>query len=50
ESSYDHSDAEGFITLYGLATGVTAMVQNRLKDDSGQAVDMKAIAGSYHDK
>ncbi|MCK5735866.1 MAG: argininosuccinate synthase [Spirochaetaceae bacterium] len=50
ESSYDHSDAEGFITLYGLATGVTAMVQNSLKDDSGQAVEMKAIAGSYHDK
>lgn len=50
ETSYDHADAEGFINLYGLATGVTAMVQNRLKDNSGQAVDMKAIAGSYHDK
>ncbi len=50
DTSYDHADAEGFITLYGLATGVTAMVQNRLEDKSGQAVDMKAIAGSYHDK
>ena len=50
ESSYDHSDAEGFINLYGLSTGVTAMVQKGLEDGSGQAVEMKAIAGSYHDK
>jgi len=50
ETSYDHHDAEGFINLYGLATGVTAMVQNKLKDDSGQAIKMKSMAASFHDK
>ena len=50
ETSYDHADAEGFINLYGLATGVTAMVQNRLEDGSGQAVEMKQVAAQYHDK
>jgi argininosuccinate synthase len=50
ESSYDHADAEGFINLYGLATGVTAMVQNKLKDNSGQAVEMKQVASQYHEK
>ena len=50
ESSYDHHDAEGFINLYGLSTGVTAMVQNKLQDDSGQAVEIKATAASFHDK
>jgi argininosuccinate synthase len=50
ESSYDHADAEGFINLYGLSTGVTAMVQNKLQDNSGQAVEMKQVASQYHDK
>lgn len=50
ETDYDHADAEGFINLYGLSTGVTAMVQNRLEDGSGQAVDMKTVAATYHDK
>ncbi len=50
ESSYDHHDAEGFINLYGLSTGVTAMVQKKLQDDSGQAVEIKATAASFHDK
>ena len=50
ESSYKHSDAEGFINLYGLSTGVTAMVQNKLKDSSGQALKIKGTAASYHDK
>lgn len=50
ESSYKHSDAEGFINLYGLSTGVTAMVQNKLKDNSGQALEIKGTAASYHDK
>ena len=50
ETSYDHADAEGFINLYGLATGVTAMVQNKLKDSTGQAVEMKQVAAQYHDK
>ncbi len=50
ESSYDHHDAEGFINLYGLSTGVTAMVHKKLPDDAGQAVEMKNIAATYHDK
>jgi argininosuccinate synthase len=50
ESSYDHHDAEGFINLYGLSTGVTAMVQKKLPDDAGQAVEIKNIAATYHDR
>jgi len=50
ESSYDHKDANGFINLYGLSTGVTAMVQKKLPDEDGQAVEMKATAATYHDK
>ncbi|MDC7240270.1 MAG: argininosuccinate synthase [Spirochaetales bacterium] len=50
ESSYDHHDAEGFINLYGLSTGVTAMVQKKLQDDSGQAVQIKGTAATFHDK
>ena len=50
ETSYDHADAEGFINLYGLSTGVTAMVQNKLEDSTGQAVEMKQVAAQYHDK
>lgn len=50
ESSYDHHDAEGFINLYGLSTGVTAMVHKKLPDNAGQAVEMKSIAATYHDK
>ncbi|MDT8297076.1 MAG: argininosuccinate synthase [Spirochaetaceae bacterium] len=50
ETSYDHADAEGFIKLYGLATGVTAMVQKGLEDGSGQAVTMKRVAAQFHDK
>ncbi len=50
DTSYDHADAEGFINLYGLSTGVTAMVQKGLKDESGQAIEMKQVAASYHDK
>ena len=48
-TSYNHADAEGFINLYGLSTGVTAMVQQHLKDNSGQALNMKQAA-VFHDK
>jgi argininosuccinate synthase len=48
-SSYDHHDAEGFINLYGLSTGVTALVQKGLKDSTGQAVEMKGVAGTFHE-
>jgi argininosuccinate synthase len=48
ESSYDHKDATGFLNLYGLSTGVQAMVhQRRLDVDGGQARQMKAMAGFY---
>ena len=50
ETGYNHADAEGFINLYGLSTGVTAMVQKGLEDGSGQAVTMKQVAADYHDK
>ncbi len=50
KSSYEHKDADGFIKLYGLSTGVTAMVQKKLKDDSGQAVKIMGTAASFHDK
>jgi argininosuccinate synthase len=50
KTSYDHADAEGFINLYGLSTGVTAMVQKGLQDGSGQAVDMKQVAARFHTK
>lgn len=50
ETSYDHADAEGFINLYGLSTGVTAMVQKGSVGDTGQAIDMKQVAAGFHDK
>lgn len=50
ESSYDHKDAEGFINLYGLATGVTAMVHQKMDTSEGQAKDMQEMAATFHDK
>lgn len=49
ESAYDHSDATGFINLYGLATGVGAIVHKRRPADDGPAVEMKEMAG-FHEK
>jgi argininosuccinate synthase len=45
ESAYDHQDATGFINLYGLATGVQAMVHNRDRSTKGPAREMRAMAG-----
>jgi len=45
ESAYDHQDATGFINLYGLATGVQAMVHNRDRSAKGPAREMRAMAG-----
>ncbi len=45
ESSYDHSDATGFIKLYGLATGVQAIVHGGKRADSGPAKEMREMAG-----
>ncbi|NOY07800.1 MAG: argininosuccinate synthase [Spirochaetes bacterium] len=48
-TSYNHSDAEGFINLYGLSTGVTAMVHRGVQKDTGQAPSIKEMA-SFHEK
>ena len=50
ETSYDHADATGFINLYGLATGVEAMVHKRIDAEEGQAPEMKYVASTFHDK
>jgi argininosuccinate synthase len=49
ESAYDHKDATGFINLYGLATGVAAIVHRKAPAEDGPAVEMKAMAG-FHEK
>ena len=49
ESSYDHHDATGFINLYGLSTGVEAIVHNKAPGEGGPAEEMKAMAG-FHEK
>ena len=49
ESTYDHSDATGFINLYGLSTGVAAIVHKHKPADEGPAVEMKTMAG-FHEK
>jgi argininosuccinate synthase len=49
ESAYDHQDATGFINLYGLATGVGAIVQKRMETDKGPAAEMREMAG-FHEK
>jgi argininosuccinate synthase len=49
ESSYDHKDATGFINLYGLSTGVSAIVHKGIDKDTGQAPTIKEMA-SFHEK
>ncbi len=49
ESSYDHKDASGFINLYGLSTGVAAIVHKKMGVNKGPAVEMKQMA-SFHEK
>jgi argininosuccinate synthase len=48
-SSYDHRDATGFINLFGLATGVAAIVHKNIRQDTGQTPEIKAMAG-FHRK
>ncbi|MBN2050403.1 MAG: argininosuccinate synthase [Spirochaetales bacterium] len=50
ESSYNQADATGFINLFGLSTGVTAMVHQRITKDSGQVPELRGTAASFHDK
>lgn len=49
ETSYKHSDATGFINLYGLSTGVTAIVHKNITSDEGQAPEIKQMA-TFHEK
>lgn len=49
ESSYKHSDATGFINLYGLATGVQAIVHKHRDVDEGPAHQMREMA-SFSEK
>ncbi|TFG58462.1 MAG: argininosuccinate synthase [Spirochaetales bacterium] len=50
ESSYDHKDASGFLKLYGLSTGVAAMVHRHITTEKGQAGEIKEIAATFHQK
>ncbi|NCN05386.1 MAG: argininosuccinate synthase [Spirochaetales bacterium] len=45
ESAYDHRDATGFINLYGLSTGVQALVHQKRKNIEGPALEMAEMAG-----
>ena len=49
-TSYNHKDATGFINLYGLATGVSAMAHSQGEEEGGQVEEMKKTAATYHDK
>ena len=49
ESSYDHADASGFIKLYGLSTGVAAIVQRDADAEDGPAREMREMAG-FHER
>ncbi|OHD70454.1 MAG: argininosuccinate synthase [Spirochaetes bacterium RBG_16_67_19] len=46
-SSYDHADATGFINLYGLATGVAAIVRRGVKKETGQVPEIEEMAGFH---
>ncbi|MFP4179139.1 MAG: argininosuccinate synthase [Spirochaetaceae bacterium] len=49
-TSYNHKDATGFINLYGLSTGVSAMAHSDVETGKGQVDEMKKTAATYHDK
>ena len=46
-STYDHNDATGFINLYGLATGVAAIVHRGVKKETGQVPEIEEMAGFH---
>jgi argininosuccinate synthase len=48
-SSYDHHDATGFINLYGLATGVAAIVHRGVKKETGQVPEIEEMAGFHRE-
>ena len=41
KSSYDHNDATGFINLFGLSVGVSALVHKKIESDTGQAPEIQ---------
>jgi argininosuccinate synthase len=49
ESAYDHTDATGFINLYGLSTGVSAIIRKGIDENTGQMPEIKEMAG-FHEK
>lgn len=49
ETTYNHKDATGFINLYGLSTGVTAIVHKNITSGEGQASEIKEMA-TFHEK
>jgi len=49
ESDYNQSDATGFINLFGLSTGVTAIVHKQIDATTGQVNDIKKMA-TIHEK
>ena len=49
ESDYNQSDATGFINLFGLSTGVTAIVHKHIDATTGQVNDIKKMA-TIHEK
>jgi argininosuccinate synthase len=48
-SSYDHRDASGFINLFGLATGVAAIVHRGVKKETGQVPEIEEMAGFHRE-
>ena len=49
ESDYNQSDATGFINLFGLSTGVTAIVHKKIEAETGQVGAIKTMA-TIHEK
>ena len=49
ESDYNQGDATGFINLFGLSTGVTAIVHKQINADTGQMNDIRKMA-TIHEK
>ncbi len=49
ESQHDHYASTGSLNLYGLASGVGAIVKKRAAGEGGPAAEMRAMAG-FHEK
>jgi argininosuccinate synthase len=49
KSSYNHEDAAGFINLFGLSTGIHAIVHKKIDKNTGEAPTLKEIA-RFHEK